>query len=116
MCARSQPDMDTSPRHDIAPPHARHTGAASVEIRDVEEGILIGSALRLVIVAVPESYPHHRNPVRRFVWRATPSALHALDLSDGKHWNGRGGDAHTIATQDRHRRDDPLTDHDAARA
>src|SRR5262249_44745765 len=93
-----------------------HTGVASVEIRDVEEGILIGSALRLVIVAAPESYPHHRNAVGCFVWRATPSALRALDLSDGKDRDGRGGDAHTIAPHYSHRRDDPLTEHDAARS
>src|SRR5262249_4214353 len=43
--AWGHPDMDPPPRHNIAPPYALHTGVASVEIRDVEEGILIGSAL-----------------------------------------------------------------------
>jgi hypothetical protein len=49
--------MNALPRHDVAPPHALQIGA--ILGIEVEEGILVRSALRLMIVPAAESYPHH---------------------------------------------------------
>src|SRR3984893_8339199 len=47
--------MNALPRHDVAPPHALRIGA--ILGIDVEEGIPVRSALRLMIVPAAESYP-----------------------------------------------------------
>src|SRR5215470_4754977 len=62
---RGQSDVHPSPGNDIAAPHARLIGAVVIQMGDVQERILVRPALGLMIMPAAESYPHHRNPVRR---------------------------------------------------
>src|SRR5437016_14407169 len=47
----SQPNVHPSPCHDVAAPELVRTRSGTVEISDVQERVLVGSALLLMIVA-----------------------------------------------------------------
>ena len=110
---RRQPNVHSSPGHDIAASNVLPLGGSVVEIPDIQKWILAKPALSRLIAPAAKSDPQHRNPAWCLVWAAPPRALCARDSRDREDCNGRSDDPRSVATRNGHRRDDPSTDHDA---